>query len=66
MNKHDRAETLRTWVALNAVVRVADEPTCRALLADETAGKCRKVFVNRLWSRINRLRVNEVRRAIER
>jgi hypothetical protein len=56
MNKRDRAEALRNWVGLNAVVRTADEPTCRELLADELGEKNRKMFVNRLLSRIARVR----------
>lgn len=47
---------LDNWISLNAVIREADEGTCKKLLAEELAGKKRKMFVRRIHSRLNRVR----------
>lgn len=53
-----------TWVELNDVVRNADEDTCQKLLDLELRGKARKRFVLRIHSRINRLRADRERKAL--
>lgn len=52
---------LRTWNALNAAMQDADEELCEALLAEERKGRCRKRFLLRIHSRLNRMRAGAER-----
>ena len=55
---------LATWVALNEALMVGDIKLAERLLAEESKGKRRKMFLLRLHSRINRLRAQSERVAL--
>lgn len=50
------ADTLRTWRTMDAVVMTADEPTLRDLLEAEKTGKGRRLFLQRIYGRLSRVR----------
>lgn len=52
---------LSTWIGLNDALRGCDEELCKKLLEAEMAGKCRKVFVSRIHSRLNKVRADRER-----
>lgn len=52
---------LLTWIALNEHMRTASEEECRRLLTIEAAGRARKKFMQRLHSRLNRVRAQRER-----
>ncbi|MGH6628174.1 MAG: hypothetical protein ACREB3_00405 [Burkholderiales bacterium] len=54
---------LRNWYTLNdALMKCVDETTLQTWLQEERAGKCRKTFVRRIYSRLVRVRADrEVR-----
>ena len=54
-------EVLKTWKALNDVLRSAKEPACRVLLDAELDGKRRLMFLLRIHSRINKVRADQER-----
>lgn len=47
---------LETWEALNAFMRKADEKTCATLLKTEKSHRNRLQYVQRIHSRLNRVR----------
>lgn len=53
--------TLRSWLALNAALRNADEKVCRDLLQEELKGRNRKMFIKRIHSRLNKARADHER-----
>ncbi len=55
---------LATWVALQPVLRTADEALCEELLAKEKNGRNRRLFVLRIFSRLNRVRGQRERREV--
>ena len=55
---------LATWVALNEALMAGDIKLAERLLAEESKGKRRKMFLLRLHSRINRLRAQSERVAL--
>lgn len=55
---------LRTWEALNNVLRNADETTCLKLLDEELKDKKRPQFVQRIHSRMNRMRAARERKEL--
>lgn len=61
VKKPVKRSELRTWVALNDAMRFADEALCRELLKIEEAGRCRKRFLLRIHSRLNRMRAGAER-----
>lgn len=54
-------QELKSWVALNAALLEADEARCVELLDAELAGRCRKQFLLRIHSRLNRMRAGAER-----
>jgi hypothetical protein len=52
---------LQSWLALNDVLRDADEPACQALLKEELKGRKRKQFIKRIHSRLNKVRADRER-----
>lgn len=54
-----------SWDQLNAAVRVAGENTCVLLLKKELAGKKRKVYLERIHSRLIRVRADRERRELD-
>lgn len=58
--------TLRSWVALNDKLRDADEAACQQLLDEELAGRRRKKFIERIHSRLNRVRAARERAELAR
>lgn len=55
---------LATWVALNQALMAGDIKLAERLLAEESKGKRRKMFLLRLHSRINKLRAMSERAAL--
>lgn len=55
---------LKTWIALNNVIRKADEAECLRLLQAERSGRRRQQFMLRIHSRLNRVRRERERREI--
>lgn len=60
----DSRRLLSTWEALNAGIFDLSEAQLQELLAEEKAGKHRKMFVLRIHSRLNRLRGQRERRQL--
>ena len=54
-------EILQTWIGLNEVLMSADEKLCEELLLHERHNKCRKQFVFRIHSRLNKVRADRER-----
>ena len=52
---------LQSWLALNDILRDADEPVCQALLQEELKGRKRKQFIKRIHSRLNKVRADRER-----
>lgn len=52
---------MQTWDDLNDAVRDADEGRCKILLEAEKKGKCRKQFLLRIHSRLNKVRADRER-----
>jgi hypothetical protein len=52
---------LESWVNLNAALNLASETYSQSLLKEELAGRCRKQFLLRIHSRINKLRADRER-----
>ena len=52
---------LQSWLALNDVLRDADEPACQGLLKEELKGHKRKQFIKRIHSRLNKVRADRER-----
>ena len=52
---------LQSWLALNDILRGADEPVCQALLKEELKGRKRKQFIKRIHSRLNKVRADRER-----
>lgn len=55
---------LLTWISLNDHIRTADEEECRRLLLIEQHGRARKKFIERVYSRLNRVRAVRERQEI--
>jgi len=55
---------LRNWASLNDALMNGDEKLARLLLAMEQAGEKRVTFLNRIYSRINKLRADRERGAL--
>lgn len=53
--------SLRSWIALNDVLRDADEALCQSLIKEELKGRKRKQFVKRIHSRLNKVRADRER-----
>lgn len=66
MKKEITNPTLVSWVALNKVVRKADEATCQQLLDEELKGRCRMQFLMRIHSRLNKVRADRERKELKR
>lgn len=59
-------EALLSWTALNDfVMKTEDEETLDALLKEELKGRKRRKFVQRIHSRINKLRADRERLELE-
>lgn len=58
-------EALTNWVTLNRFVKDATEEECEQLLEMEFNGRARKLFVNRIHSRLNKVRAERERRELE-
>ena len=52
---------LQSWLALNDVLRDADESVCQTLLKEELKGRKRKQFIKRIHSRLNKVRADRER-----
>jgi len=52
---------LQSWLALNDILRDADEPVCQGLLKEELKGRKRKQFIKRIHSRLNKVRADRER-----
>lgn len=52
---------LQSWLALNDILRDADEPVCQTLLKEELKGRKRKQFIKRIHSRLNKVRADRER-----
>ena len=61
MKKLATNPALQSWLALNDVLRDADEPACQALLKEELKGRKRKQFIKRIHSRLNKVRADRER-----
>jgi hypothetical protein len=61
MKKPVTNPALQSWLALNDVLREADEPMCQALLKEELKGRKRKQFMKRIHSRLNKVRADRER-----
>lgn len=57
-------DMLRNWANLNDALMNGDEKLARLLLAMEQAGEKRITFINRIYSRINKLRADRERGAL--
>lgn len=57
-------DMLKNWVHLNDALMTGDEKLARLLLAMEQAGEKRATFLNRIYSRINKLRADRERGAL--
>lgn len=55
----------RSWLALNELLRDADEKTCEILLIAEKTGHARKQFLKRIHSRLNKVRADRERADLE-
>lgn len=55
---------LRTWIDLNDALREADVVECRRLLKLEKAGRARRQFISRIYSRLNKVRADQEREAL--
>jgi hypothetical protein len=55
---------LTSWVSLNDDLRTADEARCRELLEAEQKGRCRTMFIRRIYSRLNRVRAARERQEL--
>ena len=58
-------EALDNWIALNRYVKDATEEECRTLLELELNNRARKLFVNRIYSRLNKVRADRERKELE-
>lgn len=65
MKKPITNPTLTSWIALNQVIRKADEALCQKLLKEELSGRSRKIFVKRIHSRLNKVRADRERKELE-
>ena len=54
-------EILSTWINLNDALRGCSEDFCHKLLKAEMSGKKRKTFINRIHSRLNKVRADRER-----
>lgn len=61
MNRQVLDPALRTWVALNAAMRICTEEYALKLLHLERTGRRRKQFLLRIHSRINFIRAQRER-----
>lgn len=57
-------EALISWVTLNRFVKDATEEECEQLLEMELGGRARRLFVNRIHSRLNKVRAERERREL--
>lgn len=57
-------DMLKNWASLNDALMNGDEKLARLLLGMEQAGEKRITFVNRIYSRINKLRADREREAL--
>lgn len=57
-------DMLKNWASLNDALMNGDEKLARLLLAMEQTGEKRTTFVNRIYSRINKLRADRERGAL--
>jgi len=65
MKKEILGRALRSWIALNDVLRGADEKLCRELLEKEIARRPRrKQFISRIHSRLNKARADRERKEL--
>lgn len=65
MKKPIKNPALQSWLALNDVIREADEAACEVLLKEELKGRKRKQFIKRIHSRLNKVRADRERRELE-
>lgn len=56
---------LTSWVELNKYLRHATQKDCDKLLDIETSGKRRQTFLKRIHSRLNKVRAETERKALE-
>lgn len=59
--KEATKDMLKNWASLNKALMDGDEKLARLLLAMEQAGEKRVTFINRIYSRINKLRADRER-----
>lgn len=52
---------LKSWVGLNDFLMSADEAACKQLLREEMKGRARESFMNRIHSRLNKVRADRER-----
>lgn len=55
---------LKSWIALNDVLRDAGEELCQDLLDEELTGRKRKQFIKRIHSRLNKVRADRERKEL--
>lgn len=55
---------LSTWDNLNEAVMKADEEKCYSLIEEEKRGRCRKMFLLRIHSRLNKIRADRERKEL--
>lgn len=65
MKKPVTNPALQSWLALNDLLREADEATCESLLKEELKGRKRKQFIKRIHSRLNKVRADRERLELE-
>lgn len=65
MKKPVTNPALKSWLALNAALREADEATCETFLKEELKGRKRKQFTKRIHSRLNKVRADRERAELE-
>ena len=56
-----RIAALKSWIALNDVLREADLKTCVKLLEAEKEGRRRAQFLKRIHARLNKVRADRER-----
>lgn len=61
MKKPVTNPSLQSWLALNDILREADEPVCQTLLKEELKGRKRRQFIKRIHSRLNKVRADRER-----
>jgi len=59
--KEIKNTALKSWIGLNDFLPTADEAVCKQLLREEMKGRSRESFLNRIHSRLNKVRADRER-----